>query len=104
MVTKIEQKQQNKSFYKAALTVLLTSLFVLSIARLVLANILATSGQRLAAANQKSEILLEKNQKLENEVSFLSSLDRIEELAKKMGMVRAENVQVLTPSLPIASR
>ena len=104
MVIKVEQKQQDKSFYKAVLTVLLVSLIALSLTRVVLANILATSGQRLAAANQKSEIFLEQNQKLENEVSSLSSLDRVESLAQKLGMVKAENVQVLTPSLPIANR
>jgi len=97
-------ERQNKFIYRTALVVLIAVFLGLSIARVVLANILATSGERLAAANQKIEILGEQNQKLENQVSALGSLARIEESAQKAGFIKAENVQVLVPSSPIASR
>ena len=71
------------------MTVSIITLLSLSIARVVLANILATSGQRLSAANQKNKNLEEQNQKLDNEVSALGSLARIEGLAQKSGFVKA---------------
>ncbi|OGY21660.1 MAG: hypothetical protein A2126_01905 [Candidatus Woykebacteria bacterium GWB1_45_5] len=104
MVTRSASKQENRSFYKVAFTVLIVIFLTLSLTRVVLANLLATSGQRLAAANQKIEILEEQNQTLENEASLISSLARIEELAQKSGFEKAENVQVLVPNLPLANR
>jgi flagellar biosynthesis/type III secretory pathway M-ring protein FliF/YscJ len=104
MVKKDVKKQQNKSVYKAALTVLIGVVLILSITRVVFSNILATSGQRLAAANQEAKLTQEQNQKLENEASSLDSLARIEKLATDTGLVKATNVEILVPSKPIASR
>lgn len=98
------KRQQNKSIYRMVLTVLISVVLILSITRVVLSNILAASGQRLAAANQKIRVLAEQNQKLENESSLLDSLARIEKLAAESGLVKATNVEVLMPAKPIASR
>jgi len=104
MVKKDVREKQNKFVYRTVLTVLVSVLIGLSVTRVVLANILATSGQRLSAVNQKIEILVEQNQKLENQISALGSLARIEENAQKAGFIKAENVQILVPGSPIANR
>jgi len=104
MVKKDVKKQQNRSVYKTVLTVLVCIILVFSIARVVLSNIMAASGQRLAAANQKIKILQEQNQKLENQASLLDSLARVEKLAGETGLVKATNVEVLILAKPIASR
>ena len=104
MVTKNVREKQNKSVYKTVLTFLLFVVLAFLITRVVLSNVLATSGQRLAAANQKIKILQEENQRLENEASLLDSLVRIEKTAAETGFVKSANVEVLIPSKPIASR
>ena len=104
MVKNDVEREKNRSAYKTVLTFLVCIVLVLSIARVVLSNILAASGQRLAAANQKIRIMTEENQKLENEASSLDSLVRIEKLANEAGFVKTTNVEVLIPSKPIASR
>ena len=98
------EPKKPKSFFRNIVTFLIISILSVSLVRVVLANILATSGQQLAAANQKIEILNEENQKVENEISKLESLSRVERLAKKKGFVKTKNVQVLTPSGPIANK
>ena len=55
-------------------------------------------------ANLKAKILQEENQKLENGLSQLNSLRRVEKLAQKKGLVRTENVSVLVSPGPIAKR
>ena len=104
MVKNDVKREKNRSAYKTVLTFLVCIVLVLSIARVVLSNILAASGQRLAAANQKIRMLTEENQKLENEASSLDSLARIEKLANEAGFVKTTNIEVLIPSKPIASR
>ena len=104
MTNQSDQNNKNKSIYKRLLTGLIILILTLSVVRVVLADVLATSGQRLAAENQKIKMLEEQNQKLENETSSLNSLARVEETAKKTGLVKAENVEVLVPALPVASR
>ena len=102
----VNKKEENKKspLFKVIFTGLSILLFGLFFTRLVLANILATSGQRLAAANQKIEILKEENEKLENDVSKLQSLSTIENFAKKEGLVKTKNIEILTPNVPIASK
>lgn len=104
MIRKNTEPKKPKSFFRGIVTFLIISILSISLARVVLANILATSGQQLAAANQKIEILNEENQKIGNEISKLESLRRVERLAKKRGFVKTKNVQILSPSVPIANR
>ena len=104
MVIKNIKPKKPKSFFRSIVTVLIISILSISLARVVLANILATSGQQLAAANQKVEILNEENQKIENEISKLESLSRVERLAKKKGFVKTKNVEILSPNVPIENK
>lgn len=104
MIIKNTKPKKPKSFFRSIVTVLIISILSISLARVVLANILATSGQQLAAANQKVEILNEENQKIENKISKLESLSRVERLAKKKGFVKTKNVEILAPNVPIANK
>lgn len=104
MIIKNTKPKKPKSFFRNIVTVIIISILSISLARVVLANILATSGQQLAAANQKVEILDEENQKIENKISKLESLSRVERLAKKKGFVKTKNVEILSPNVPIANK
>ena len=98
-------KQQNKSrLPKSLFTVLIIIFAGMLFTRVVLFNILATSGQRLAAVNSKIEILKEENQNFENIISNQISLEKVELFAEKSGFVKVENVNILTTSRPIANR
>lgn len=100
-----EEKQQNKSkLTKSVFTVLLIIFAGMLFSKVVLFNILATSGQRLAAVNRKIEILKEENQKFENVISNQISLENVEFFAEKSGFVKVENVNILTNSRSIANR
>ena len=97
-------KTGNKPILKNTVSLLILISAGLLFSRVVFSNILATSGQRLSAANLKAKILQEENQKLENGLSQLNSLLRVEKLAQKKGLVKTENVSVLVSPGPIAKR
>ncbi|MEX0621744.1 MAG: hypothetical protein WD187_02035 [Candidatus Woykebacteria bacterium] len=104
MVRKIVKKEKTKSFFRSLVALFIMVILSISFARVVFLNVLAASGQQLAAANQETEILKEENQRLENTISQLKSLSRVEKIASEKGFVKAKNVQVLTPKSPIANR
>lgn len=103
IVGKNEQKN-NYSIYKTLLITILVTFGALLLTRVIFSNILAVSGQRLTAASQEIEVLREENQEIENEISRLGSLSRIEKMANKAGLIKAENIEILIPSKPIANR
>jgi len=105
MPAQAKELKQNKSKIPKSIFTLLVIIFAgMLFARVILFNLLATSGQRLAAANQQIETLKEENQKIENDISNRTSMKKIEGFAKKRGFVKVNNVEVLTPSTPIANR
>jgi len=97
-------KAENSILSKFLITSLIISVLGLGLGRLILTNILATSGQRLAAANQKIDLLKEENQDLENQISIQNSLAKVEAFAEKTKLVKTTNVLVLTPNSPVAHR
>src|SRR3989344_459294 len=105
MPAQAKELKQNKSKIPKSIFTLLVIIFAgMLFARVILFNLLATSGQRLAAANQQIETLKEENQKIENDISNRTSMKKIEGFAKRRGFVKVNNVEVLTPSTPIANR
>ena len=105
MPAQTKESKQNKSKTPKSIFALVLIVFAgMLFARVILFNLLATSGQRLAAANQQIETLKEENQKIENAINNRTSMKKIEGFAKKRGFVKVNNVEVLTPSTPIASR
>jgi len=105
MPAQTKESKQNKSKTPKSIFALVLIVFAgMLFARVILFNLLATSGQRLAAANQQIETLKEENQKIENAINNRTSMKKIEGFAKKRGFVKVNNVEVLTPSTPIANR
>lgn len=104
MESKRVDKKKIKSILKGTITLLIIISAALLFTRVVVSNILATSGQRLAAANLKTKVLQEENQKLENVISQLNSLKRVEKLAQEKGFVKVKNVNILVTLGPIAKR
>lgn len=103
MVRKNKQTK-SKSFYRSLVTFLVVVLLGIALVRVVMANVLATSGGQIAAANQKIKILGEENQKVQNEISKLESLRRVEKIAEKKGLIKSKNVEILEPQVPIANK
>lgn len=99
-----QNSEKGSSKFKVICSTLIFALVVLAVSRVVLGNVLATSTERLVAANKQIEELEEENMKIENQISSLSAISRLESEAKKIGLVKANNVEVLNPSEPIASR
>lgn len=72
--------------------------------KLYLTNLLATSGVRLTATTQKIERLEKEKIKLENKVSRLGAVSRLQREAKKMGFEATKKVEVLTALKPLAQK
>ena len=72
--------------------------------KLYFTNLLATSGVRLTATTQKIEKLEEEKAKLENQISKLGSIARLQKIAKKTGFVEPEKVEILTAPEPLAQK
>ena len=72
--------------------------------KLYFTNLLATSGVRLTATTQKIEKLEEEKAKLENQISKLGSITRLQKIAKKTGFVEPEKVEILTAPEPLAQK
>ena len=104
MLKRDSSEKHNRITFKKSLILLVVAVTGFTMARVGVSNVLAVSGQRLAAANQKIKLLQEENQLIENEISKLNSLARVESLAKEKGFVVAKNVEILSPSVPIANR
>jgi cell division protein FtsL len=96
--------EKGNSKFKAICSVLIIAVIILAVSRVVLGNVLATSTERLVAANKQIDLLEEENTRVENQISSLTSISKIETEAKKIGLVKADNVEILHPSEPIASR
>lgn len=66
-------------------TVLITTLVILN---LVLANNLSTKGEEVRVLESRKAILAKRNEELNNEIAYLSSLSRIKkDAAEQLGMV-----------------
>lgn len=72
--------------------------------RLYFTNLLATSGVRLTATAQKIENLEKEKNKLENEISELGAVSRLQKEAKKLGFEATKKVEVLTTPKPLAQK
>lgn len=87
---------------------LISFLFVIFIVflgiKLYFTNLLATSGVQLTATAQRIEKLEKENVKLENEISRLGSVSRLQSEAKKQGFKLQEKVQVLVTPRPVAQK
>lgn len=68
---------------------------------LIQVNKLASASFRLRDLEKQIEELKEANRNLELEINNLISLETIEKASKKMGLVKGEEVEYLTPVDPV---
>ena len=109
MISKNELSDKKKKIaaflpYFRFIWFLLIILVVLVGVKLYFTNLLATSGVRLTVTTQKVAKLEEEKAKLENQISKLGSITRLQKTAKKMGFVEPERVEILTAPEPLAQK
>ncbi len=83
------------------LVILLIGLFGIE---LFFTNLLATSGVQLTATTSKIENHETDIAKLENEISKLGSMKRIQKEARKLGFGDTEKIQLLKSQDPVAQK
>ncbi len=90
--------------YSRMILLLVIVLISLVGVKLYLTNLLATSGVRLTATTQKIERLEDEKAKLENEMSRLGAVSRLQKEAKKLGFLPTEKIKLLTKPAPLAQK
>lgn len=77
---------------------------VLSLGKLIVANILATTGGQLGRMESEAVSLKAENQEIEGKLIELSTLSRIASEAEKLGFKKASFVVFLREEVPVALR
>ncbi len=90
--------------YKLILKFLVIAAIVLAIGRVVVSNVISTSGVQLGKMNEKIAVLRTENDSLKEELFSKSSLENIASEAAKLGFTDKKESFVLTSPLPIAAR
>lgn len=78
--------------------VLLMAIAVCLVLNVTTVSLAATRGYRLKSLDKRITELKKENQKLNLQVSSLSSPKLLQEQAQKMGMVAAKDIQYLSPT------
>jgi cell division protein FtsL len=90
--------------YSRVFLLLLVVIISLVGVKLYLTNLLATSGVRLTATSQKIERLEDEKVRLENEISRLGAVSRLQKEAKKLGFLPTKKIELLTKPKPLAQK
>lgn len=90
--------------YKFIIKFLITITLFLAIGRVVVSNIISTSGVELGKINEEVAIFRAQNDSLKQELFFKSSLENLASEAAKLGFTDKKESFVLTSPLPIALR
>jgi len=99
MKPKLKKKKISKTLFWVFLLV-----FVLALAKIIVANVLATTGSQLGALEGRIVALKAENQTLEEDLVGLSSLSRIVRGAEQLGFKKANLVVFLKEEVPVALR
>lgn len=84
--------------HPAGLVMLFSICFmILLIAQLLIANKLATDGEKLTQIERDSLALVEENYLLDNKIFGLGSLTNINQRAVQLGLVKVSKVELVTP-------
>lgn len=85
-------------FHPVGLIVLFSLAFIiLLIAQLIIANKLATDGEKLTKVESEREVLEAENYLLFNKVLSLGSLNQINNRAISLGLIKINKVEVVSP-------
>lgn len=74
---------------------------ILLLAQLLIANKLATDGEKVSKIEELTLLLEEEDVNLANQVVTLGSLNQIAKRAQELGLVKVNRVEVITP-IPVA--
>lgn len=90
--------------YKLILKFLILIAFFLAMGRVVVSNLISTSGVELGRLNEETALIKTENDSLREELFSKSSLENIASEAAKIGFTDKKENFVLTSPLPIAVR
>lgn len=90
--------------YKLILKFLIIATLFLAVGRVVVSNIISTSGVELGRINEEVVTIRTQNTSLEQELFSKSSLENLATEAAKLGFIDSNENFVLTNPLPIAAR
>lgn len=90
--------------YRLILKTLIFATFFLAVVRVVVSNVISTSGVELGRLNEEIAIVRLQNDTLREELFAKSSLENIASEAAKLGFTDKKENFVLTSPLPIALR
>lgn len=90
--------------YKLILKILIVTLFVLAIGRVVVSNLISTSGVELGKLDEEIAILKTQNDSLREELFSKESFENIASEAAKIGFTDNAQNFVLTSPPPVALR
>jgi len=90
--------------YKFIIKFLITITLFLAVGRVVVSNIISTSGIELGKINEEIAIFRTQNDSLKQELFSKSSLENLASEAAKLGFTDKKENFVLTSPLPIALR
>lgn len=90
--------------YQIILKSLIFTMLLLALGRVVVSNIISTSGTELGRINEKIATVRIQNEILEQELFTKTSLENIASEAAKLGFTDKKENFVLTSPLPVALR
>lgn len=90
--------------YKLILKFLVVIALFLAVGRVVVSNLISTSGVELGRINEEIAVVKTQNDSLREELFSKSSLENIASEAAKIGFTDKKENFVLTSPLPIAAR
>lgn len=95
IIKKFEPDDQRDKFPKKYLTVVILSIFILTVAEIWASNTLVTYGDKFENLSSLSKSLEMENRILENEIAKHSSLDSIASKSASLGFSSSESIQYI---------
>jgi len=99
----IREKDYKKiKYFRLIFSLMFSILIILGIVQVIMANQLVEKGEKIKTLNNKIEIITKENQELKELISSETSLEKIKEKAKNLGMIELTSIIYLSTPLPIA--
>ena len=95
IIKKFEPEDVKSKFPKKYITLVVLSLFVLTVIEIWASNIVVTYGEKFDSLSNLSKGLDLENQILENEIAKSSSLNSVASKSASLGFSRVESIQYI---------
>jgi len=82
--------------------IMIVTIILLGLANLVFTNVMSTQGVVLGALFHQRQAIEQDSQVLSEQLTEITSLNRIQEEARRLGFVPVDNIVTIQVSLPIA--